>query len=392
MTEKTFDIVVYGATGYTGQLIVEYLNQQYGNGNEITWAIAGRNLTKLEAVRDSSGLAADTALIVADFTNEASMQAMVDSTKTIISTVGPYQIYGELLINLCASSGTDYVDLCGEPVWMRQMIDTYDKKAKASGARIVFSCGIDSIPSDMGIHYLQKLAKEKTGSTCKHVECRVRSMNGGFSGGTAATLKASIGAAQADEDVLALAMNPYALVPNFTGVEQPAGDQIVYSEELKSWVTPFIMAPINTRNIHRSNALLGHAYGEDFTYDEMMLTGDGDQGEALAQQIASDTSLLGPDAPKPGEGPTKEELEAGSYDFMYIGRTANGGKMVVSVKADADPCYGSTSRMISEAAVCLLKDATDTAGGIWTSTPAMGDHLLDRLEKNAGLVFTLEEG
>ena len=392
MTEKAFDIVVYGATGYTGQLIVEYLNRQYGNGKEITWAIAGRNLSKLEAVRDNSGLAADTALIVADLNNEVSMQAMVDSTKTIISTVGPYQIYGELLINLCASSGTDYVDLCGEPVWMRQMIDSYDQKAKASGARIVFSCGIDSIPSDMSIYYLQKLAKEKTGSTCKHVECRVRSMNGGFSGGTAATLKASIGAAQADADILALAMDPYALVPNFTGVEQPAGDQIVYSEELTSWVTPFIMAPINTRNIHRSNALLGHAYGEDFTYDEMMLTGDGEQGEALAEQIASDTSLLGPDAPKPGEGPSKEELEAGSYDFMYIGRTANGGKMVVSVKADADPCYGSTSRMISEAAVCLLKDATDTAGGIWTSAPAMGDHLLDRLEKNAGLVFTLEEG
>jgi short subunit dehydrogenase-like uncharacterized protein len=276
------------------------------------------------------------------------------------------------------------------------MIDAYDAQAKASGARIVFSCGIDSIPSDMGIYRLQTLAEEKTGQTCKHVECRVRSMVGGFSGGTVATLKASIGAAQADPEIMALAMNPYALVPDalapgFSGVEQPAGDQIVYSEELHSWVTPFVMAPINTRNIHRSNALLGHYYGEDFTYDEMMLTGDGEQGEALAQQIASDTSLLGPDAPKPGEGPSKEELEAGSYDFMYIGRTVNGGKMVVSVKADADPCYGSTSRMISEAAMCLLKDATDTTGGIWTSAPAMGDHLIHRLEKNAGLVFTLEE-
>jgi short subunit dehydrogenase-like uncharacterized protein len=391
MTSKAFDIVVYGATGYTGQLIIEYLNQQYGNGNDVTWAIAGRNKGKLEAVRDSSGLAADTPLVVADFTDEASMQAMMDSAKTIISTVGPYQLYGELLISLCAATGTDYVDLCGEPTWMRQMIDRYNAKAQASGARIVFSCGIDSIPSDMGIYRLQKLAEEKTGHTCKHVECRVRSMVGGFSGGTAATLKASIGAAQADADVMALAMNHYALVPGFTGVEQPAGDQIVYSEELHSWVTPFIMAPINTRNIHRSNALLGHYYGEDFTYDEMMLTGDGEQGEALAQQIASDTSLLGPDAPKPGEGPNEEELAAGSYDFMYIGRTVDGGKMVVSVKADADPCYGSTSRMISEAAMCLLKDATDTAGGIWTSAPAMGDHLIERLEKNAGLVFTLEE-
>ncbi len=145
MTSKAFDIVVYGATGYTGQLIIEYLNQQYGNGNDVTWAIAGRNKGKLEAVRDSSGLAADTPLVVADFTDEASMQAMVDSAKTIISTVGPYQLYGELLISLCAATGTDYVDLCGEPTWMRQMIDRYNAKAQASGARIVFSCGIDSI-------------------------------------------------------------------------------------------------------------------------------------------------------------------------------------------------------------------------------------------------------
>lgn len=390
MSNTTFDIIVYGATGYTGQLIVNYLHEQYGHNQDLRWAIAGRSLDKLAVVRDKAGLPADMPLVYADKDDAESMQAMVGSTQVIISTVGPYQLYGETLIKLCAETGTDYVDLCGEPAWMRLMIDAYDATAKTSGARIVFSCGIDSVPSDLGVFHLQSLAKEKTGQACARVECRVRAMNGGFSGGTATTLKTSIQAAQSDAEVMALAINPFALTPGFEGAEQPAADEIVYSDELNSWVAPFIMAPINTRNIHRSNALLGHAYGEDFTYDEMILTGDGEAGQVLAKQITEDTSLLGPDAPKPGEGPSEEELAAGSYDFMYIGYTASGDKMVVSVICNEDPCYGSTSKMISEAAVCLLKDATETAGGIWTSASAMGSLLIARLESNANIAIRLE--
>jgi len=335
------------------------------------------------------------------------MKELASQTKAVITTVGPYQLYGETLVSVCASLGTDYVDLCGESVWMRHMIDKYQDSAQKSGARIVFSCGFDSIPSDLGIYRLQSLAIEKTGSPCKLVNGRVRGLSGTFSGGTAASIKVSYQAAKTDPETYKLANDHFALVPDFDGVTQPAGDTIHYSDELKSWVTPFIMAAINTRNIHRSNALLGFKYGKDFMYDEMMLTGDGAKGEAIARHISEDKSLVGPDGPKPGEGPSKEEREAGFYDIVYIGTFnpetkvsgeahinseagANEDKIVISVKGDRDPGYGSTCKMLSESAICLIKDATDTPGGIWTTAPAMGDKLITRLEKNAGLLFTLE--
>jgi len=313
--QKEFDIIVYGATGFTGRLVAEYLNKQYGNNNELRWAMAGRSQTKLEQVRDEMSLPDDTPLIVANSSDSISIGAMVSKTKAIISTVGPYQLYGEMLVSECASLGTDYVDLCGESVWMRHMIDKYEETAKKSGARIVFSCGFDSIPSDLGIYRLQTLAIEKTGRPCKLVNGRVRGLNGTFSGGTAASIQASFKAAATDPETYKLAVDHFSLVPDYDGVVQPDGDSIHYSEELKSWVAPFIMAAINTRNIHRSNALLGFKYGKDFMYDEMILTGDGDKGEAVAKHVAGDKSMVGPDAPKPGEGPSKEEREAGFYDI-----------------------------------------------------------------------------
>lgn len=390
MTDKKYDIVVYGATGFTGRLVAEYLNKQYGNDDDLSWAMAGRSRAKLESVRTEMGLPEDTPLLVADTGNEASMKAMVDSTRVVITTVGPYQLYGSTLVGLCANSGTDYVDLCGESVWMRHMIDAHESAAKESGARIVFSCGFDSIPSDLGIFYLQKIAEQRTGQTCRTVRGRVRGMKGTFSGGTAASLQASIKAAKTDPEILKLAIDPFALTPGFTGPKQPDGDHVVYSQELKSWVAPFIMAAINTRNIHRSNALLGHYYGEEFLYDEMMLTGDGEQGKQIADHIASDKTMAGPDAPKPGEGPSKEERESGFYDIVYIGETNDGGSITVSVKGDRDPGYGSTCKMLSESAICLIKDAQETPGGIWTTAPAMGEKLIARLVDNAGLSFTLE--
>lgn len=390
MAATEFDIVVYGATGFTGRLVADYIHQQYGNNASVRWAIAGRSNEKLQTVRDEIGLPGDTPLLVADVNDRASMQALVDKTNVVITTVGPYQLYGSLLVELCANSGTDYVDLCGESVWMREMIDAHQAAAVKSGARIVFSCGFDSIPSDLGIYRLQKLAIEQTGQPCRHVSGRVRGLSGGFSGGTAASLQASMKAAKTDPEVLKLAIDPYACVPGFDGVKQPDGERVYYSDELKSWVAPFIMAAINTRTVHRSNALLGHLYGQDFTYDEMMLTGDGEKGEAVANFVANDHSLAGPDAPKPGEGPSEEERKAGFYDMIYIGETHTGEQMVVSVKGDLDPGYGSTSKMIAESAICLVKEATDTAGGIWTTAPAMGEKLIARLEQNAGLSFTLE--
>jgi short subunit dehydrogenase-like uncharacterized protein len=386
-----FDIIVYGATGYTGRLVAEYLAQAYGVGGEVKWAMAGRSADKLAAVRDEIGAPKDTPLIVADADDAASVKAMVARTKAVITTVGPYQLYGEGLVAACAEAGTDYLDLCGEPAWMRKMIDAHDAAAKASGARIVFSCGFDSIPFELGVFFLQETAKEKLGAPAQRVKGRVRKMQGGFSGGTAASLKATMAAAAKDPGIVALLTNPFALTPGFEGPAQPAGMTPELDADLGVWCAPFVMAPINTRNVHRSNALLGHAYGKDFVYDEMMMTGPGEQGEAMAKAIAQMGSGLGGEGgPKPGEGPTKAEREAGFYDVLFVGSTADGRQVRVAVGGDKDPGYGSTSKMIAESAVCLVTAARDTPGGVWTPGAAMGRKLIDRLTQKAGLTFTVE--
>lgn len=386
-----FDIVVYGATGYTGRLVAEYLAQEYAGDTALRWAMAGRNIEKLAAVREQIGAPADTPLVVADASDPASLYAMAERSRVVLTTVGPYQLYGSELVAACAETGTDYVDLCGEPAWMRQMIDAHGDAAKASGARIVFSCGFDSIPFDLGVYFLQQAAKQQFGSPVSRVKGRVRKMKGTFSGGTAASLQATMAAAKANPEIYQLLSNHFALAPGFTGPEQPPASKPEYDEGLNSWAAPFIMAAINTRNVHRSNALLGHAYGENFVYDEMLLTGPGDQGKAMAEAVAADRSLSSDKAPKPGEGPTAEERENGYYDILFIGESDDGKTIKASVSGKRDPGYGSTSRMIAESAICLVRDATDTAGGIWTTAPAMGDRLIKRLTEHAGLTFKLED-
>lgn len=388
--EREFDIVLYGATGFTGRLVAEYLVERYGHDRELRWAMAGRSEEKLASVRKELGAPADTPLVVADASDPASLRSMCERTRLVISTVGPYQLYGSDLVATCARTGTDYVDLCGEPAWMREMIDAHEEEATESGARIVFSCGFDSIPFDLGVYFLQQAAKEKFGATAPRVRGRVRRMKGGFSGGTAASLKATLAAAQNNPSVLALLRDPFALTPGYTGPEQPRGTKPAYDDSLGVWCAPFIMAPINTRNVHRSNMLLGHPWGEDFVYDEMLVVGPGEEGEAKAKAIAKADTLGGADAPKPGEGPSREEREAGSYDILFIGEMPDGREIRASVGGDLDPGYGSTSRMIAESALCLLRDAGDTPGGIWTPAPAMGGKLIRRLVDNAGLRFTLE--
>lgn len=385
-----FDIIVYGATGYTGRLVAEYLSQEYADDSGLRWAMAGRSQSKLEAVRDEINAPADTPLVVADTGDADSLRAMAERTRVVLTTVGPYQLYGSDLVRICAETGTDYVDLCGEPAWMRQMIDAHGETAKQSGARIVFSCGFDSIPFDLGVYFLQQAAQEKFGAALPRVKGRVRKMKGTFSGGTAASLKATLAAAKANPEIYQLLGNPFALTPGFTGPAQPPAAKPEFDESLGSWAAPFVMAAINTRNVHRSNALLGHAYGSDFVYDEMILTGPGEQGEAIAKAVTGDKSLAGDDAPKPGEGPTKEERENGFYDVLFIGEGADGKTLTASVAGKRDPGYGSTSRMIAESAICLVRDATDTQGGIWTTAPAMGDKLIKRLQEHAGLTFKLE--
>ena len=390
MTDKPFDIAVFGATGFTGRLVAEYLSKHYPQGGDLSWAMVGRSEDKLKAVRDEIGAPGDTPFIVADAGDAASMKKLVESTRVVITTVGPYQLYGNELVAACAEHGTDYVDLCGEPAWMRQKIDQHEAAAKASGARIVFSCGFDSIPSDLGVFLLQEEAKKRFGAPCPEVKGLVRAMNGTFSGGTAASLKATMEAAMKDPKVIEWLKNPFSLAPDFQGPKQPSGNKVIHDDELGTWLAPFVMAAINTKNVHRSNALMGHPYGEDFLYSEMVMTGPGEKGEAAARHIAQDDSLSRNDGPKPGEGPSKEEREAGSFDILFRGKTAKGEVVKVAVTGDMDPGYGSTSKMIAEAAICLIKDCADAPGGVWTTAPAMGHALIARLRKNAGLTFEVE--
>lgn len=389
-TNKEFDIVIYGATGFTGRLVAEYLVKQYAADSSIKWAMAGRSAEKLAQVRDDINAPKDTPLVVADSSDLNSIQAMLDRTKLVLTTVGPYQLYGSDIVAMCAKSGVDYVDLCGEPVWMSEMIPAYEKAAQESGARIVFSCGFDSIPSDLGVYHLQNLAKQKFGHAMPRVRCRVRKMKGTFSGGTSASFKATLVAAKQDPAKMQALMNPFSLTPGYKGADQPFGNKPYFEDDLNTWVTPFVMAVINTRNVQRSNFLLNSQYGDDFVYDEMFMTGPGEKGEAIANAMASDKSMGGDGGPKPGEGPSKEEREAGFYDLLYIGSDTQGNQITVSVKGDRDPGYGSTSKIIAESAICLVSEAKETKGGIWTSAPAMGDKLIKRLEANAGLSFTQE--
>jgi short subunit dehydrogenase-like uncharacterized protein len=387
-----FDIVVYGATGFTGQLVAEYLAEHYRGDRTLKWAMAGRSLDKLASVRDAIGAPADTALIVADASDPASLKAMIDQTRSVLSTVGPYQLYGSELVAACAAAGTDYLDLCGEPVWMRQMIDAHQATAQSTGARIVFSCGFDSLPFELGVFFVEETAKKVLGAPVNRVKGRVRAMKGTFSGGTAASIKATFAAAAKDHSLVALLKNPFVLTPGFEGPKQPPGNKPLFDQELDAWTAPFVMSTINTRSVHRSNLLMGFPYGKDFIYDEMVLTGPGEKGEADAKRVvAANAEMGGPGGPKPGEGPSKEQRDSGLYDLLFVGIGEGGQQVRVAVRGDRDPGYGSTSKMIAECAICLLRDTPDVPGGIWTPGAAMGNSLIKRLVEHAGLTFEVEK-
>ncbi len=321
-------------------------------------------------------------------------------TRVIITTVGPYQLYGEPLLAACARAGTDYVDLCGEPNWMADMIAKYGDTAKQSGARIMFSCGFDSIPFDCGVWFLQKHARERFGQPAQRVRGRVRGMKGSFSGGTVASMMATYDAVRRDPRIGVGMLDPFVLSPESLA-PQPGGDKVLLDADISAWSTPFIMAAINTKNVHRSNALAGYPYGRDFTYDEMQMFSSEKRARAAFTQsnmqrnmlnFAPTRALLRRFAlPKPGEGPSQEERETGSYDVLFVGETSDGCSIRTSVKGDKDPGYGSTSKMLSEAALCLNDTPRSTTpGGIWTPAAAMGDALIERLQQRAGLQFALE--
>lgn len=384
-----FDIIVYGATGFTGRLVAEYLATAYP---DLNWAMAGRSLTKLEEVRAEIGAPAATPLLTANADDPAALKALAARAAVVITTVGPYQLYGEPLLAACAETGTAYVDLCGEPAWMAQMIAKYDATAKASGARIVFSCGFDSIPFDLGVWAVQEEAKRRFGTPALRVKGRIRAMKGTFSGGTFASGKASMAAAAKDPSILKLMIDPFALTPGFNGPHQPNGMVPHYDDAVSAWVAPFMMAVINTKNVHRTNYLAGHPYGADFQYDEMtVVPGLGEIGKAAAEALAKLNPMAADKGPAPGEGPSKEERDAGHYDIAFVAEMPDGARVTASVKGDRDPGYGSTCKMISESALCLLRDVpAEGRGGIWTPGALMPEALKKRLEAHAGLTFTIE--
>ena len=385
---KNFDFVIYGATGFTGKLVVEYALKQYLN-NDISWAIAGRNLKKLEDLKSKLNIPNDIGIIEVDSDDQSSIDNLVQQTRCVLTTVGPYQLYGDKIVRTCISSGTDYVDLCGEPGWMHKIISEYSDDAKKSGARVIFSCGFDSIPFDLGVLFVQEEVMSQLNKYAPSVRGRVRAMNGEFSGGTAASMKATMSSLRTNPELINILVNPHALCEGFQGTQQEDDTKPKYDDELKTWVAPFFMAPINTKNIHRSNALMNHKFGKNFLYNEMWISGPGDEGKAVADMIATANPIGGEDAPKPGEGPSREKRENGNYDILFCADIED-QVIKASVSGDMDPGYGSTSKMITEAAICLVKDSEDLEGGIYTPASSLGTKLIKRLEDRAGLTFKVE--
>ena len=404
--EKPYDVIVLGATGYVGALIAEYLAKNY-SGNELRWAMAGRSAAKLDAVKATLGdRGARVATIVVDTADAKALDAIVAQTKVILTTVGPYAKYGSEVVAACARSGTDYVDLAGEAPWIQRMIDEHHEAAKASGARIVPCCGFDSIPSDLGVLFLHDEVKKRTGESPAAIKMRVKSMRGGASGGTIASMMNMVEEATRDPAVRSALGNPYALNPKDErkGPRQPGMIPVAYDGDAQSWTAPFIMAAINTRVVHRSNALMNYAYGRDFKYDEAMLTGGSFLGAPAALAVAGGMGAFGLAAavgpvrrllnnyvlPKPGDGPTPEQREKGNYDLLFIAIAKNGRAYKAQVTGDRDPGYGSTAKMIAEAAICLGEtDHAQVAGGLWTPASAMGQRLIPRLVERAGLTFEM---
>lgn len=402
--ERTYDLIIFGATSFVGQILCSYLQDRIGPDSIIKWAIAGRNADKLDSVSSELGLTVDH--IVADASDDEALTRLAESTQVIVSTVGPYALYGSGLVAAAVEAGTDYCDLTGEPHWMQEMIDTHQERAALSGARIVHTCGFDSIPSDLGVHFTQQRAKELLGEHCTQVMMRVKAMKGSASGGTIASMLNIVEEASDNPALRRVLTNPYALAPlgMRTGVRQPNVTLPMRDDASGSWVAPFVMASVNTRVVHRSHALMGRPWGDDFLYDEAMMTGAGPAGAAKAAAVSGGTggfmalTSVGPVRklledhvlPKPGEGPDPDEQAAGFFDLRFFGTTASGAQITTKVTGDRDPGYGSTAKMLGEAALVLLHlDPADVPGGFWTPSTALGDALLQRLDEHAGLEFSV---
>ena len=392
---REYDIIIWGASGFTGRLVAEYLYKNY-NAKDLNWAIAGRDELKLSSIREKF-LDNTIPIVLADSFNENSLNDIVKKTKVVCSTVGPYAKYGSLLVKSCVKNKTHYCDLAGEAQWIRKMIDLHHEEAKNNEVKIVNSCGFDSIPSDMGVYFIYKNILKKNLS----IKMRVTGAKGGYSGGTYASMQNIIKEASINKEIRRNLTNPYGLNPigEQSGMDKSDLRSVIYDSKIKTWISPFLMAGINTKIVRRSNALSNYNYGKEFKYDEAVMAGSGFKGRLngiilsipLIFLAAKPGSLFNKIfnffSPKPGEGPNKKERESGYFNLRFFVFQEKSDTAIFKVTGDRDPGYGSTSKMLAESAICLAKDNLDNKFGVLTPSYAMGDHILNRLISKAGLSF-----
>jgi len=410
--QREFSIIVWGASGFTGKLTAEYLLKTYGVSDNFAWALGGRNQAKLERVRkdigESVGVAADVLPIVVGNGDDAEFLAgLARRTDVVCTTVGPYAKYGSKLVAACVEAGTSYCDLTGEVPWMARMIEAHHEAAVHSGARIVFTCGFDCIPADVGAFFMNDEMKKRHGEACSRVQFRVKGFSGAASGGTIASMLNMMEEAQEDKSILGTMRAPYALNPAGQRQGPDAAEAVMasYDDDFEQWVAPFLMGAVDTKVVRRSNALLDYAYGRDFRYDEAVLCGGGPRGflKATATGLGSAAGmgamsigairrLAAGRLPQPGEGPSLEQREAGYFDIALLGHHPKdpSKNLAGRIQGDRDPGYGSTSKMLGESAVCLALDELGRGGGCLTPASAMGSALLARLPA-AGVTFELED-
>jgi len=410
MTDRVFDIILWGATGATGRRAAHHLARRSAERG-LSFAIGGRNRAKLDALRDSlPDPQSVAAILVGDSHDAAFMATLAAQARVVVSTVGPFALYGSALVAACVEQGTQYCDLTAEPQWMRRMIDQHGVRARETGARIVHACGHDSIPSDLGVQFLQEHALDRFGARCCRVATRVTQMKGGFSGGTAASFLNAMKLRETDPDFGRLSQDPYALCPEGArdgpeGPDRMMPVQVTWDADLAAWTKPYFMGPMNSKVVRRSNAIMGHPYGRDFRYEETGLTRGGFGGWVaamrdtlfgraflIAMAIPKTRALLQRRVlPKSGEGPSKELRETGSYELVLVGETGAGEILKARITGQGDPGVRSTTLMLTEAALCLAEDGENlpVGGGFWTPASAMGARLRERIVAHAGLRFAL---
>ncbi len=406
MPIRDYDVVLYGASGFTGKQTVRYFAKHAQPGG-IRWAIAGRNRDKLEVVKtEIGGSASDVDVLVADSSDQKAVDAIVSRTRVMLSTAGPYAIYGTAIVDACVRFKTHYVDITGETVWVRGLINRYHQRAASDGTRIIPFCGFDSVPSDLGTYLVVRHMQKESSASCKGVKAYFQ-VNGGVNGGTLATVFNLYDTGQMES-----ARDPFLLDPpgEHSGTEielsrDPALPQ--YDKEIDSWVGPFFMGPINTRVVRRSCALYNQwqaPYGPDFTYQEYMKF-DGPLGGLQAAGLTTGAALfevamqtpirhvMKPLLPQPGSGPSEKSMDDGWFSCELVGIAPDGRRVRGHIRDQGDPGNRATVKFLCESALSLLVNVDELPGGrqrggILTPATGLGDVLAERLRK-AGMIVEI---